>query len=202
MPTDQTEVQNPTPSEIKANNGLDLIINRKTLYHGSGSLGVTMLNPAEETTVGQGVYLTSEEKDAEGYARRRSRRVPGSLPIVYQTEIKDLRLVDLTKDENVRRILIGYRPVVIQALEEADLPWNKEGALQEVLHAIDSGIMRSGNLKKVTWHSGLSFTKHLQSLGYDGLVALEGGEGEDVGNHDSYVIFDPRKVKVIGERKV
>lgn len=202
MPTDQTEVQNPTPSEIKANNGLDLIINRKKLYHGSGSSGIMMLNPAEETTVGEGVYLTSEEKDAAGYAIRRSSRVPGSLPVVYQTEIKDLRLVNLTEDENVRRILIGYRPSVIHALEEADLPWNKEGALRKVLHAIDSGIIRSGNLKEVTWYSGSSFTKYLQSLGYDGLVALEGGEGEDVGNHDSYVIFDPTKVKVIEERKV
>jgi hypothetical protein len=37
-------------------------------------------------------------------------------------------------------------------------------------------------------------------LGYDGLKALEGGEGDDIGAHENYLIFDPQKVQITSEQ--
>jgi len=49
---------------------------------------------------------------------------------------------------------------------------------------------------------GNTFSDYVESLGYDGLITFEGGEPLTGGNHDSYVIFDPEKVKIIKEQKI
>lgn len=45
-------------------------------------------------------------------------------------------------------------------------------------------------------------SEYLESLGYDGLKTIEGGEPPHVGPHDTYLIFDPTKVKLVGETAV
>lgn len=65
--------------------------------------------------------------------------------------------------------------------------------------AIRSGKIKSGNISEAVGPAlGKYFSEFVESLGYDGLIAIEGGEG-DVGNHDSYVVFNPEKVR-IGQR--
>jgi hypothetical protein len=63
---------------------------------------------------------------------------------------------------------------------------------------IDDNSFRS--LKDLLFGVGDWARSMLQDMGYDGLMAIEGGEGGnglDIGKHDSYVIFDPKKVKVV-----
>ncbi len=189
-------------AERESNNGLDILINRKTLYHGSATQGIVSFNPAEEDTVGSGIYFTSEAKDAIGYARRRSSSRKGSSPTLYETQVENLRLVNLKRDENVKKVLEGFKEILKEKLKEPGLKWNYEAVLQRAVSAINDGKIGSGNLREVTFSTGEMFSDYVKSLGYEGLVTLEGGEGEDIGNHDTYVIFDPKKVKIIQEQKI
>ena len=58
--------------EVSINEGLGVYIKRKTLYHGSPNLGIQLFNPAEDYTIGKGVYFTSHSKDAISYAKVRT----------------------------------------------------------------------------------------------------------------------------------
>lgn len=199
---DLTVVPQELKAETEANNGLDLLINRKTLYHGSANQGIVAFNPAEEDTVGSGIYFTSEAKDAIGYARRRLRSRQNSVPILYETQVENLRLANLRNDESVKKVLDGFKEVLKQRLSDANIQWNYQETLRRSIEAINQGKIGSGNLREATFNHTSTFTKYLQSLGYDGLVTFEGGEGEDVGSHDTYLIFDPKKVKIIQEQKI
>jgi len=206
------------PGEEEIDDGLGLLVRKKFLYHGSGISGIRLFNAAEEDTVGSGVYLTSEAKDATGYARRRSKQerypqradgkpvIADSVPILYETSIENLKVLDLRKSQNVKKILDGFKEVLHQKLINLDVNDSKSYWLQRLLHraidTIDAWKVGSGNLKEVAFNTGKWFSEYCVSLGYDGLVTLEGGEGEEVGNHDTYVIFDPKKVRVEKEQKV
>lgn len=163
-------------SEFESNNGLDIVVNKKTLYHGSVAQAIISFNRAEEDTVGSGIYFTSEAKDAIGYARRRSRGRQDALPTLYEVQIENLRLVNLKKDENVEKILGGFKEVLKQKLSEPNLMWNYEAVLKRSIGIINQGKVGSGNLKEVTFNHTATFTQYLQSLGYDGLTAFEGGD--------------------------
>lgn len=188
--------------EAEADSGLDTLINKKTLYHGSIAPAISVLNIAEEDTVGTGAYFTSEAKDAIGYAKRRSRGRKNSEPTLYEVQVENLRLANLQKDENVKKILDGFKEVLKQGLSDPNIQWYYREALRRSIDAINQGKVDSGNLKEAIFAHTDKFTKYLQSLGYDGLVTFEGGEGEETGNHDTYLIFDPKKVKIIREQQV
>lgn len=187
--------------ETESNNGLDILINRKTLYHGSASQGIVTFNPAEEDTVGSGIYFTSEAKDAISYARRRSRSKQDGVPILYEAQVENLRLANLRNDGSVKKILDGFKEVLKQKLSDPDIEWYYQEALGRSIDAINQGKVGSGNLRGAIFAHTDKFTKYLESLGYDGLVTFEGGEGEDIGNHNTYLIFDPKKIKIIKEQK-
>ena len=178
----------------------DVLVEKKILYHGSATPGIGKLDVAEEDTVGSGVYFTSDEKSAVGYANRRTRN-RGGKPVVYKAEVENLRLANLTTDENVKKVLEGYKLVLQQKMKDTD-KWFSEQALRESIEVIDKGEVGAGTVRKATFSNTKSFTEYLSSLGYDGLIALEGGEGEEIGNHDTYVVFNPDKVKIIQEQKV
>lgn len=55
------------------------------------------------------------------------------------------------------------------------------------------------NLKRATQTIGPELSGYLTGLGYDGLIAWEGGEG-DIGPHESWVVFDPHKVSALAEQ--
>src|SRR3989344_3233496 len=75
-----------------------LEVERMTLFHGSATAGIQNLEAADETTVGNGVYLTSDPKAAAGYAAIRSK---GEIPSVYETEISNLTLLDLRENSGI-----------------------------------------------------------------------------------------------------
>ena len=199
--------------EEKIDEGLGVLVKKKTLYHGSGISGIKTFNKAEEDTVGSGVYFTSEAKDAIGYARLRSERernpqradgqlvIENSVPTIYESSVENMQLCDLRADENVKKILDGFKEIVKKELRKPDLKWFVQGGLERTIETINSGKIRAGNLKEIAQSSGKLFSDYIQSLGYEGLITLEGGEGGN-GNHDTYLIFDPEKAKISQEHKI
>ena len=188
--------------EEEIDNGLGIFIKKKTLYHGSDTTGIKQFNKAEEDTVGSGIYFTSEAKDAIGYARRRSSSRKEAMPVIYESSVENMKLLDLRKDENIKKILEGFREVLKNKLKESDLKWSYEAVLQRAIEVITAGKIGVGNLREVTFGVGQIFSDYVKTIGYEGLVTLEGGEGDDVGNHDTYLIFDPEKIGINKEHKI
>src|SRR3989344_4663872 len=122
--------------EEEIDNGLGILMKKKTLYHGSGIGGIKTFNRAEEDTVGSGIYFTSEAKDAIGYARIRSERernpqradgapvIEDSVPTIYESSVENMKLLDLRKDENVKNILDGFKQILREESKKPDLKWN------------------------------------------------------------------------------
>lgn len=209
-------------NEEQINNGEGVFIKKKTLYHGSAVPDIKKdgkFKEAVEATVGGGVYLTSKAKDAIGYARIRVGNEAyvkaGTEPIVYECSVSNLRMADLRKDENVKRILQGFKDVLVKKLEEYSEEKNDKNTsfgrrtildsvikgIKKVITNINAGKIDSGNVKDATYDQPDLFRDYVKTLEYDGLVAIEGGEG-GIGNHDSYVVFDSEKVKIIREQKI
>ena len=197
-----TEAAKESKEEEKTEDGLGIMVKRKTLYHGSATTGINKFTQAEEDTVGSGIYFTSEAKDAIGYARRRSRSRKDSSPIVYETSVENVKLLDLRQDDNVHKILDGFKQLLADRLKEPDLRWNVQEVLQNAVNAINQNKVGAGNLREVTFGTGKMFSEYVNGLGYDGLVAIEGGEGEDIGSHDTYLLFEPEKIKIKEEHKI
>ena len=59
----------------------------------------------------------------------------------------------------------------------------------------------TGHRYKEITQWGWLFSEYIAGLGYDGLIAMEGGEGHGF-NHDSYVIFDASKARLVREQKI
>lgn len=195
------EAINETEEEI--DDGMGVLAKRKIIYHGSAISGIEKFNLAEEDTVGNGVYFTSDKESAAGYARSRSKGEKGATPMIYQCEVENMKLLDLRKEENVKKVMSGFREILSARLNSGEkLGWNIEGVLREAIDNIDRGNIGVGKLKIVTFHFGGQFTEYVRSLGYEGLITFEGGEGNEVGDHDTYLVFDPEKIKVKEECKV
>ncbi len=194
-------------NEEATEDGLGVLLKMKTIYHGSGISGIEKFNLAEEDTVGQGVYFTSEPKDAIGYARRRSRREEDHKPVVYEVAVENMRLLDLRKEENLKKILPGFSDALSDVYEERKK--TNSGSvdifskvLRRIRNDVDAGKIGLNNLKAATQQTGRIFSDYVRSLGYEGLVVLEGGEGEDVGNHDTYLIFDSERLHINSEQEI
>lgn len=188
-------------NEKPINDGLGVFVKTKTLYHGSATEGIKKFNHAEDTTVGLGVYFTSEAKDAIGYAKGRSRGEKNNSPIIYEAIIQNMSLLDLRKSENVKKIMAGFKQKIIEKLKDPTLKWYHVETAHRGIEAIDKGIA-VGDIKNAVSGTQDIFTSYIRELGYDGLVTLEGGEGGYVGNHDSYLVFNPEKIKITKEHKV
>jgi hypothetical protein len=186
--------QNISDEEV-INEGLGIFVKSKTLYHGSSVAGIEKLHTAEETTIGNGIYFTSQKDVAQGYASRRSQFREGNGPIVYKVEIENLKFTDLRNNDNVQHILNGILPILIEQRNEEGLTWMKEIVLDQAIEKIKEKKIGAGNLRDVTQSIGKIFTEYIRSLGYDGIIAIEGGEGEDMGNHDTYLVFYSDKLK-------
>lgn len=190
------EIETPTED------GLGFLITRKVLYHGSGTSGIEKFNAAEDDTVGSGLYFTSKPEDALGYAQGRAEQRKTESPVLYESEVENIKVIDLRKDENVKAVLPGFKEILESKLQDPEIGWARQGTLQEAIAKINTGAVGGGNLREIAWSHGTDWTDYIKSLGYDGLITNEGGEGGYVGNHDSYVIFDPEKAKIIKEEKV
>ncbi len=180
----------------------DVVIKNKILYHGSATPGIKTFNLAEEDTIGSGIYFTSEEQNAGGYAKRRSRGNKDGVPVIYKVEIDEAKLANLEDNHHVNYFMNGFKEVLRDKLSDTNLPWFTKHTIEDSISKIESGEITSGNIRDATFSHTKSFSEYLISLGYNGLIAREGGEGDDVGPHDSYVIFDPDKVSIVQERRI
>lgn len=209
----RTEKIKERQDEEEIDEGLGVLVKKKTLYHGSGIAGIKKFNKAEEDTVGSGIYFTSEAKDAIGYAMLRSERerdphradglpvIKDSNPIIYESSVENMKLCDLRKNENVKKVLDGFRQALKEELKKPDLKWNWQAVLEQVIEIINSGKVGAGNLKEVVQRTDQMFSDYVKSLGYEGLITFEGGEGGN-GDHDTYLIFDSDKVKINQEHRI
>src|SRR3989338_2101283 len=172
----------------------DVFIEEATLYHGSATSGIKEFKVADDDTIGEGVYLTSRPRDAIGYASVRDIDLrPGQAPILYEVELKNLRFVNLAEDQFVDEIMQGF----FQFLQKRwvampDDPWYIKAAASDSMNLIaKKKFTKAGMIKFITQPLGQEFSEYLRSLGYDGLIGLEGGEAGIVGDHDSYAVFNP-----------
>ncbi|MGH7157234.1 MAG: hypothetical protein ACREGG_03955 [Candidatus Saccharimonadales bacterium] len=196
----QETFESASPEVQESSEPPELLLEHKVLYHGSSASGIDEFNHAEETTVGSGVYFVDNPTDAAGYAKRRAKRSEQLSPVVYKVEIDKTRLANLSSPQKLQEVMEGFAQVLEQkkASLPPESPWFVASAIDKSLEAIQGGI-NVGQVKGVVASQGSLFTQYLESLGYDGLKTPEGGEGEDIGNHDTYLIFDPSKIKVISE---
>lgn len=188
--------------------GVGLLSGDMTLYHGSATPGIKQFEVAEETTLGRGVYFTSQRDKAEGYAKKRAGGDKVDTPILYEASISGLNLADLRTPENMDIVMPGLVGVLEEAKGRkmqgvAEISW--PALMQDLIEEIERKAYRIG-LKIVTRGAGRLFSDYLKDHGFDGLIAEEGGEhgwfkGEriDIGNHDTYVIFEPGNVQVVRE---
>lgn len=186
------------------NDGQGIFLKKKTLYHGSATSGIENFQKAQDNTVGSGVYFTSTAQEAIGYAKVRSvgqykNPTEGEIPFIYEASVENVKLLDLRSNENLQSILPSYRALLFEKCQDPNLLWNVQGAYLAAIDSIDRGNVRSA--KTIAANTGHLFTEYIKNLGYDGLVTIEGGEG-NIGDHDTYLIFDPEKIKVWQEHKI
>jgi hypothetical protein len=189
--------------EETIDNGLGVFIKRKILFHGSNISGIQNFKLADETTIGKGVYLTSQTEAAIRYARYHlSNSKDKTLPVIYEVSIENLKLLDLRDDKNVDTILQGFKEVLIKEKEKSGLKWYEENDILSAIEVIDTKRYYDGGLREAI--NGLQniFTDYCKSLGYDGLIYIEGGNVPFTGDHDTYLIFDYSKIKVIEGHKL
>ncbi|WP_280405289.1 hypothetical protein [Nocardia brasiliensis] len=198
MPITQPESASPAQQPSRA----EVVLDRATLFHGSATPGITEFERAEEDTVGAGVYLAHEETARE-YARHRSG--DAGTPVLYEVEIAHARLVDLTDQATVATVLTGFRAVLQtehDRVARINGSWHWEGALRQMIAEIDSGRgVHVGAVKLVTQRSGELFSGYLQGQGFDGVAALEGGEGR-MSAHRTYLLFDPTLLHIRAEQRL
>ena len=176
------------------------------LYHGSATPGITDFSLGKygeniHNTVGIGLYLTHKQ-DAEGYAKLRAinRKVELGVtptPVVYQFKLPNLWLADLRNISKIRVLFAKFVEKLEKILDEPDIHWVYEHNLRKSIESIRSDTWRG--LGAITGPHSPEFTKFLKDHNYDGVIAREGGEKGVIGNHESYVIFDPSKVKLLKE---
>lgn len=195
-------------------------IERMRLFHGSTVSGISQFKEAEETTIGNGLYLTSQEDAALGYAFvRANEREIDTPPVVYDAEIANMNILTLTTRTAImdfmkyirQEFFLYNRDIVPNMPELSDNAkrWNKRAldAKNDLLwEAIQAGRVLSPKI--FLFGAGAVAREILMREGYDGLMAIEGGEhGKNpftnehfsIGDHDSYVIFQPEKVKILKE---
>ncbi len=195
-------IQNQEKQETEdcsIDDGLGILVKKKIIYHGSGTRGISKFNKAVDDTVGSGIYFTSEYEKAMGYAQVRSSREKDISPVVYEASIENIKLCDLRKTENIKKILPGFRKILLEHSAQSNSPWWVVAASNQSIEAIDLKKITAGRLKDVAGPHGDLFTQYIQSLGYDGVITFEGGEGQ-IGDHDTYLIFDPDKIKIVQEQ--
>lgn len=195
----------PPPSErLATEEPPELVLDHAILYHGSPTSGISAFNRAEESTVGLGLYLTSSPDAARGYALHRYDGAEEASPVVYEVETNHLRLANLSNHQMLSSIMTGFLAVLEEERSRAaaeNMPWYSVRGLQRTIDVIRSGAVLPGRVKLATRANGQLFTSYLEDLGYDGLKTMEGGEGS-IGNHDTYVIFNPENVTIRAERDI
>ncbi len=191
------------------------------LYHGSSVSNIRQFEQADSSTIGHGVYLTSSQDSAEGYAKVRSLD-RGNIPTVYHVHLKNVNILNLTSRDATKAFSKAWIEYLQQWRVEQLPNLNMENELvgrivKDNYNRLINEAIRQHRSVQDFWlrdviQPGLGdiARQWLTRLGYDGLQAIEGGEtsylpsGEPIriGDHDSFVIFDPAKVGVQHESTV
>lgn len=219
--------QIPEPTD----NGLGLHFGTITLYHGGIEPNIRAFRESSDTTIGAGLYTTSMPDQAFGYAVVRAEQggfsrhktpkgivEPEKQPVVYELALSDVTFADLRKQENIDRVLPGGFADYLEqwiAQHEPGEDTVQDISEKQAMLAMSSRLAELRKTEKVfagaikiaignDYRVGQVFTEYLTSLGYDGLIATEGGEISAskrpyIGGHDSWVIFDPGTVEVTEE---
>jgi hypothetical protein len=198
---------------------LDVLLKNRILFHGSYNSDTSEFVTSEEaddkeitdgTTVGKGLYLTSSERSASGYARRRAKHtmVEGLSPTLYEVKVDNMKLLDLRTTEHIVVFSEKYRTYLLDELKDADSKYNgfiRIAIKKSIADALEE-IFKGVSLKSMHILAGYAmadiFTDFVKKEGYEGIITIEGGEGmEDEGQtftdqHDTYVVFDPTKVSI------
>jgi hypothetical protein len=182
------------PEIITSNEQPEILLDHTVLYHGSATTGIHTLEIAENDTLGSGIYFVDNPTDAAGYATKRAKS--SGEPIVYVAEIDHARLVNLDNSDILDEIMLGFGAILFEKINQGSLPWYAQAAAIKSLEVINQGV-KPGRVRFATFNHTSLFTAYLEGLGYDGLKSWEGGEGQDVGPHESYVIFSPKKVRIL-----
>ena len=111
----------------------EVMVQHQIFFHGSNIANITRLNPSEEVTIGNGVYLTSDEQAARGYAERRARRDPESTPHIYRAEIHNLRLADLRTRQGVNQFAELLKRELLEELKKSGLSATRFNVIHEIL---------------------------------------------------------------------
>lgn len=180
-------------------------IDRMRLFHGSPISGISEFTDAEETTIGYGLYTTSDKNTASGYAIVRSSNEQDRF--LYELEINNMNILDLTTRDAMENFALLLKESVLdwkdKAKVDGSLEWFIDGIVYDIVFAINTKQFRG--LRDITFSVGDIVRNMLTERGFDGLKANEGGEsgnGIKIGKHDSYVIFDSKKARVIKEEPV
>lgn len=150
---------------------MDPIPKSLKVYHGSSASGVQNFKGAEDTTLGEGLYCTSQDK-AKGYAIYRSEGGNGT-PVVYEIEVPPgTKLADFRTPGLLDQVLFGshdgqmpgFKKVLLD--EHSQILKNARGKgileyresirlkhawidLRKTAHASDDPIMNATNMLPV-----------------------------------------------------
>ena len=177
-------------TEQSINGGMGIKVKKLTLYHGSKNSGLQEFAVAERMTIGDGVYFTSQANVAVEYAKHRTNYDAGKQPHIYEGSAENLVLLDLRTNDNIHKFLQDFEQYLrVVHGPEFTIPWK---SVQDI---------NFENLRDALKDVGSDVSAYAASIHYDGIIALEGGEG-NIGNHDTYVIFNPSRVVPTRQRLV
>ena len=169
-------------------------------------------------TLGVGLYTTDDLHAAEQYSLvRKGLKGP---PIIqrflpYKARMYDFRTADGKTNAFVPREFFDkwfkYYKEYYQNLDRSKLPWYIETMLVEYYLYLNTlaktneqfdlrvmlGTAPHPVLKSPNWPSPAymrTFTNFMKSLGFDGLIYIEGGEGPNRRDHNSFVFYNLKKV--------
>lgn len=179
------EVEKYAFEDEPTSDGLGLVVHDKTLYHHSFL-----------SVLGDRIYLTPQEKIAASYALSKFPKKEKNNSAIREVKLQNAKLLDLRRKENIKIILAGFKISLQEKLENSKLDWASETALQTTLQNLTSDKIKSNRLRALRPLLGRDFVEYCQSLGYDGLIALDGEEGIGIGHPETYLIFDQGKVRI------
>jgi hypothetical protein len=210
--------------------GLGLRFAEVSVYHGGAQADIVDFNRSVDTTIGAGLYATSMPDQAFGYAVIRAHdheeggpRIqtrngvvePTNRPVVYELTLQDVTFADLREQANIDRVLPGPFADFLatwidehqEAIDNDRYHVAREGMTQALAQLRATDSVQPGQIKTALgnyYMVGEAFSDYLISLGYDGLIGLEGGEQigtaeSYTGSHDSWVLFSPASADVTAQ---
>ncbi len=188
----------------------------KSVYHGTDTAGINVLNFAEESTIGNhAVYFTIDPALAMGYAKLRGKERKTGQSHLYEATLRDTNLLNWAEQETVKKLGKEFGDYCFTAWEElGTLEYKdfsqKHGlwghvekrtalyALKKIIEICDHpDKLNGGNIKTISQGvMGIFFEKFVKDKGYDGVITIEGGDDQEFTAKSgiSVVLFNREKI--------